>query len=52
VTQTHPRSNFPAAVAAQYLAPISSCVSDGCGHTGQTTAAEFVSGVVFASVRT
>jgi hypothetical protein len=40
VAQTHPRSNLPAAVAAQYLVPISSWVAAGCGHTGQPPAAD------------
>jgi hypothetical protein len=53
VAQTHPRSNLPAAVAAQNLVPISSCVSTGWGHTGQCTVAArlsiaFASGVVLA----
>jgi hypothetical protein len=37
-THTQPRSNLPAAVAAQYLEPIASWDSVGCGHTGQAAA--------------
>ncbi len=52
MAQAHPRSSWPATVAAQNRAPISSCMPDGCGHCAQPAASvvDPWSGAVFTDL--